>query len=159
MNNLGGKGGEAKPLINQTLERFDLMQYRYQYPRFLSGGEKQRVALASILVAQPQVIILDEPTRGMEYRLKAELMRFLDEYRIDGRAIILVTQDVEMVAEFSDRVVLLSEGKIVVDGPKREVLSRALLFSPQINRLAQALKSYGVPDNILTADEMIEALA
>ena len=159
LNNLEVKGGEAKPLINQTLERFDLMQYRYQYPRFLSGGEKQRVALASILVAQPQIIILDEPTRGMEYRLKAELMRFLDEYRIDGRAVILVTQDVEMVAEFSDRVVLLSEGKIVVDGPKREVLSRALLFSPQINRLAQALKSYGVPDDILTADEMIEALA
>jgi energy-coupling factor transporter ATP-binding protein EcfA2 len=158
LNNLGGKGGEAKPLINQTLERFDLTQYRYQYPRVLSGGEKQRVALASILVAQPQVIILDEPTRGMEYRLKAELMRFLDQYRIDGRAVILVTQDVEMVAEFSDRVVLLSEGKIVVDDPKREVLSRALLFSPQINRLAQALKSYGVPDNILTADEMIEAL-
>jgi len=70
-----------------------------------------------------------------------------------------VTQDVEMVAEFSDRVVLLSEGKIVVDGPKREVLSHALLFSPQINRLAQALKNYGVPDDILTADEMIEELA
>ena len=159
LNNLGIKGEEAKPLINQTLERFGLMQYRYQYPRFLSGGEKQRVALASILVAQPRIIILDEPTRGMEYRLKAELMRFLDEYRRDGRAVILVTQDVEMVAEFSDRVVLLSEGKIVVDGPRREVLSQALLFSPQINRLAQALKGYGVPGDILTAEEMIEALA
>ncbi len=159
LNNLGVKGGEAEPLINQTLERFGLTQYRYQYPRFLSGGEKQRVALASILVAQPQIIILDEPTRGMEYRLKAELMKFLDEYRRECRAVILVTQDVEMVAEFSDRVVLLSEGKIVVDGPKREVLSQALLFSPQINRLAQALKSYGVPGDILTADEMIEALA
>jgi len=158
LNNLEVKGEEAESLIGQTLERFDLMQYRYQYPRFLSGGEKQRVALASILVAQPQVIILDEPTRGMEYRLKAELMKFLDQYRREGRAVILVTQDVEIAAEFSDRVVLLSEGKIVVDGPKREVLSRALLFSPQINRLAQALKSYGVPDNILTADEMIEAL-
>jgi len=159
LNNLEIKGEEAESLIDQTLERFDLMQYRYQYPRFLSGGEKQRVALASILVAQPQVIVLDEPTRGMEYRLKAELMRFLDKYRIDDRAVILVTQDVEIAAEFSDRVVLLSEGKIVVDGPKREVLSRALLFSPQMNRLAQALKSYGVPDNILTAEEMIEALA
>jgi len=159
LNNLGVKGEEAESLIDQTLERFDLMQYRYQYPRFLSGGEKQRVALASILVAQPRIIILDEPTRGMEYRLKAELMKFLDQYRREGRAVILVTQDVEIAAEFSDRVVLLSEGKIVVDGPKREVLSRALLFSPQINRLAQALKSYGVPDDILTAEEMIEALA
>jgi len=158
LNNLGVKSEEAKPLINRTLERFGLMQYRYQYPRFLSGGEKQRVALASILVAQPQVIILDEPTRGMEYRLKAELMKFLDQYRREGRAVILVTQDVEIAAEFSDRVVLLSEGKIVVDGPRREVLSRALLFSPQINRLAQALKSYGVSGDILTAEEMIEAL-
>jgi energy-coupling factor transporter ATP-binding protein EcfA2 len=158
LNNLGVKGEEAELLINRTLERFGLMQYRYQYPRFLSGGEKQRVALASILVAQPQVIILDEPTRGMEYRLKAELMKFLDQYRREGRAVILVTQDVEIAAEFSDRVVLLSEGRIVVDGLKRAVLSRALLFSPQINRLAQALRSYGVPDNILTAEEMIEAL-
>jgi len=158
LNNLGVKSEEAKPLINRTLERFGLTQYRYQYPRFLSGGEKQRVALASILVAQPQVIILDEPTRGMEYRLKAELMKFLDQYRREGRAVILVTQDVEIAAEFSDRVVLLSEGKIVVDGPRREVLSRALLFSPQINRLAQALKSYGVSGDILTAEEMIEAL-
>jgi len=158
LNNLGSKGEEAELLINRTLERFGLMQYRYQYPRFLSGGEKQRVALASILVAQPQVIILDEPTRGMEYRLKAELMKFLDQYRREGRAVILVTQDVEIAAEFSDRVVLLSEGKIVVDGPRKEVLSQALLFSPQINRLAQALKSYGVPGDILTAEEMIEAL-
>jgi energy-coupling factor transporter ATP-binding protein EcfA2 len=94
----------------------------------------------------------------MEYRLKAELMRFLDKYREDGKTVILVTQDVETVAEYGDRVILLSEGRIIVDGTKREVLSQALLFSPQINRLAQSLKSRGVPNDILTADEALTAL-
>lgn len=155
----GFRGAGTKPMIEQVLERFALTQQRYRHPRSLSGGEKQRVALASVLVAQPGIIILDEPTRGMEYKLKAELMSFLDEYRKDGKVVILVTQDVEAVAEHGDRVILLSEGRIVVDGAKREVLSQALLFSPQINRLAQSLQSYGVPGDILTADEAADLIA
>lgn len=155
LKNLGFGNEEMEPMTEQVLKRFGLTQYRRQYPRSLSGGEKQRVALASILVAQPKIIILDEPTRGMEYKLKAELMSFLDEYRKKGKAVILVTQDVETVAEYGDRVILLSEGRIVVDGSKREVLSQALLFSPQINRLAQSLKSYGVPSDVLTANEAL----
>ena len=158
LNNLGFKSEGMESMIDQVLERFDLTQYRHRYPRSLSGGEKQRVAFASILVAQPKIIILDEPTRGMEYRLKVELMRFLDEYRENGNAVILVTQDVETVAEYGDRVILLSEGRTVVDGSKREVLSRALLFSPQINRLAQSLNHYGVPSDVLTADEALEIM-
>ena len=158
LKNLGFKSEGMESLIDQVLERFDLTQYRHRYPRSLSGGEKQRVAFASILVAQPKIIILDEPTRGMEYRLKVELMRFLDEYRKNGNAVILVTQDVETVAEYGDRVILLSEGRTVVDGSKREVLSRALLFSPQINRLAQSLNHYGVPSDVLTADEALEIM-
>jgi len=155
LKNLGFRGEEMEPMIDQMLGRFSLRQYRHQHPRSLSGGEKQRVALASILVAQPKIIILDEPTRGMEYKLKVELMSFLDEYRKDGKAVILVTQDVETVAEYGDRVILLSEGRIVVDGGKREVLSQALLFSPQINRLAQSLNRYGVPSDLLTANEIL----
>jgi len=155
LKNLGFKSEGMESMIDQVLERFGLTQYRHRYPRSLSGGEKQRVAFASILVAQPKIIILDEPTRGMEYRLKVELMRFLDEYRENGNAVILVTQDVETVAEYGDRVILLSEGRTVVDGSKREVLSRALLFSPQINRLAQSLNHYGVPSDVLTADEAL----
>ena len=155
LKNLGFKSEGMESMIDQVLERFDLTQYRHRYPRSLSGGEKQRVAFASILVAQPKIIILDEPTRGMEYRLKVELMRFLDEYRKNGNAVILVTQDVETVAEYGDRVILLREGRTVVDGSKREVLSRALLFSPQINRLAQSLNHYGVPSDVLTVDEAL----
>jgi len=158
LKNLRFKSEEVASKVDEMLERFNLAPYRHQYPRSLSGGEKQRVALASVIAAHPKILILDEPTRGMEYRLKSELMDFLNGYRSQGNAVILVTHDVETVAEHADRVILLSEGKIVVDGDKREVLSKALLFSPQINRLVQAFERYGVRGDILTADEALEIL-
>jgi len=141
--------------VDQALTMFRLTPYRHVYPRYLSGGEKQRVALASVMVGRPKLIILDEPTRGMDYALKKELVGFLEDYCRQGNAVVMVTHDVEIAAECADRVILLSEGKIVVEGRTREVLSKALLFSPQINRLAQALSSYGISDTTLTVDEML----
>jgi len=158
LKNLGFDGAEIAVRVDETLEMVGLREYRKQYPRSLSGGERQRVAVASVLVARPEVLILDEPTRGMEYRLKSELMRFLDGYSEKGNTVVLVTHDVETVAEYADRVILLSEGRVVVDGNKRDVLSRALFFSPQINRLVQAFERYGVPNNILTVDEALDIL-
>ena len=140
------------------LTRFKLSQFRAAYPRYLSGGEKQRLALVSVLVGEPEIVILDEPTRGMDFLLKGELVEFLEEYRRRGGTVIIVTHDVEMVAASADRVILLSEGRIVVDGPKRDVLPKALLFSPQINRLAQALSNRGIADTTLTVDEMMGQL-
>jgi len=158
LKNLGLEDGAIRSRIDEVLERFRLDKYRRWYPRALSGGEKQRVALASVLAVQPEILILDEPTRGMEYRLKAELMNFLQEYADQGNTVILVTHDVETAAEYADRVILLGEGRIVVDGSKRDVLSRALLFSPQINRLVQAFERHGVPGDILTVDEVMHLL-
>ena len=158
LKNLGVDRAEIAARVDEMLEMFELKEYRRHYPRSLSGGERQRVAIASVLVARPKVLILDEPTRGMEYKLKSELMRFLRTYKANGGAVVLVTHDVETVAEYADRVVLLSEGRIVVDGNKRDVLSEALFFSPQINRLVQAFERYGVPNNILTVDEALDIL-
>jgi energy-coupling factor transport system ATP-binding protein len=158
LKNFGFNDNEAAARVDEMLEKFSLGEYRQHYPRSLSGGEKQRVALASVIAAHPGILILDEPTRGMEYRLKRELMAFLGDYRRQGGAVILVTHDVETVAEHADRVMLLSEGRVVVCGSRREVLSGALLFSPQINRLVQAFAGYGVPGDILTADEVLEML-
>jgi len=156
MKNLGFKDTSSR--LNRTLDIFKLAEYQSQYPRSLSGGQKQRVALASVVAIQPRILILDEPTRGMEYRLKHELMDFLREYAGQGNTVILVTHDVETVAEYADRVVLLSDGEMVADGNKREVLSRARLFSPQINRLVQAFTEYGIPDDILTVAELLEII-
>jgi energy-coupling factor transporter ATP-binding protein EcfA2 len=155
LRNRGVEEQQIAKSVERMLDEFELTSYRQIYPRNLSGGEKQRVALASVLVNEPKVIVLDEPTRGMDYGLKKKLTGFLDDYRRQGNTVIMVTHDVETVAECADRVILLSEGRVVVEGSKREVLSKALLFSPQINRLAQALSNYGVADTTLTVDEML----
>jgi len=158
LRNRGAEESEITKAVEGMLEEFELGRYRKSYPRNLSGGEKQRVALASVLVGQPEVIVLDEPTRGMDYVLKKKLVSYLDDYRRKGNTVIMVSHDVETIAECAERVVLLSEGRVVVEGNKREVLAKALLFSPQINRLAQALSGYGVADTTLTVGEMLEQI-
>jgi len=117
------------------LDTLGLTEYANHYPRDLSVGERQRVALASILVAEPQVLLLDEPTRGLDYQQKASLVAFLQRERARGRTIIMATHDVELVANCADRVILLGDGQVVVDGPTRQVMSESLVFASQINKL------------------------
>lgn len=104
-------------------------------PRDLSGGEQQRAALAAILVARPQIILLDEPTRGLDYLQKRNLTEALLALKRSGKTIIMATHDVELAAACADRVILLAEGQVVVDGPSRQVMSDSQVFSTQINKL------------------------
>ncbi len=104
-------------------------------PRDLSGGERQRVAIAAILVANPRVVLLDEPTRGLDYSQKRALVRLLREMTDAGHTVIMATHDVELVALAADRVVLMAEGEIVVDGPTREVMTESLIFASQVTKL------------------------
>jgi energy-coupling factor transport system ATP-binding protein len=117
------------------LARLGLAEQAERYPRDLSTGQRQRVALAAILVAEPQVLLLDEPTRGLDYAQKEALTAILRELRRQGRAILLATHDVELVARSADRVLLLGEGQVVVDGPTRQVMTGSLVFASQINKL------------------------
>ncbi len=120
-------------------------------PRDLSGGERQRVAIAAILVADPPILLLDEPTRGLDYRQKQQLMSLLWEITASGRAVIMATHDVEMVAQAADRVVLMGEGEIVADGPTREMMSESLVFASQIAKLFRR------PD-LITVNDVLHAL-
>jgi energy-coupling factor transporter ATP-binding protein EcfA2 len=117
------------------LDTLGLAAHASRYPRDLSVGERQRAALAAILVAEPQILLLDEPTRGLDYQQKAALTDFLQREKAHGRTIIMATHDVELVAQCADRVVLLGDGQVVVDGPARQVMSESLVFSSQINKL------------------------
>lgn len=125
----------------RLLSTLGLAGMRARYPRDLSAGERQRVALAAVLVGDPEIILLDEPTRGLDYVQKAALVAFLQAQERRGRTIVVVTHDVELVALCARRVVRMEEGTIVVDGAVREVMTadagHALgqLFASQIGRL------------------------
>lgn len=117
------------------LARMGLAGLAQAYPRDLSVGERQRVALAAITVVKPVALLLDEPTRGLDYGAKAALAALLREWRDAGMGIALVTHDVELAAELADRVALMSQGEIIALGPPATVLGASPLFAPQIARL------------------------
>ena len=117
------------------LEQMGMADLAEAYPRDLSVGQRQRVALAAIMVAQPRLLLLDEPTRGLDAEAKQCLADLLQTWREDGHAIILVTHDVELVARLADRVAILENGVISAQGKPAEVLAAAPIFMPQVLQL------------------------
>ena len=106
-----------------------------RYPRDLSVGQRQRVALAAILVTRPRLLLLDEPTRGLDALAKRDLVVLLNRWRAQGLGVVLVTHDVELAAQVTDRVVIMQDGAIVAVGDSAEILPASPDFAPQIARL------------------------
>ena len=118
-------------------------------PFLLSGGEKQRVAIASSLIMSPDIVVLDEPTLGMNHGIKEKLAAILQKIRADCKAVVLVTHDVEFAAEYADRVILMSGGKVIADDNVRDVLTSgqtgiASLHPPQATEIGKRLGVSGV---------------
>ena len=105
------------------------------HPRDLSEGQRLALVLGIQLTARPAVLLLDEPTRGLDYPAKAALARVLRELADDGMSVLLSTHDVEFVAESADRVVMMAEGEVVVDGPATSVLVSSPAFAPQVSKV------------------------
>ena len=140
-------------ICDEILKKLNLHALRHANPRDLSSGERQRVALASILVAGPRLLLLDEPTRGIDYRLKAELGGFLQGITASGGTVVMVTHDVEFAAEYADRVVMLFDGMVACDGP-RDVLGESIFYAPQMSRLFR-----GIARGVLTVHEGLEKVS
>ncbi len=105
------------------------------HPRDLSEGQRLALALAVVLGGSPRLLCLDEPTRGLDYGAKDRLVGRLRQFAAAGRAVLLATHDVELAAEVADRVVLLADGEVVVDGPAATVLAGSPAFAPQVAKV------------------------
>jgi energy-coupling factor transport system ATP-binding protein len=164
LRNFGFKENDISERISWVLEMLSLEKYRKASPFILSGGERKRVALAAVLAWNPKFIVLDEPTIGQDYAQKEKLRQFVLKVNAEGRTVVMVTHDVEFVADCKPRVILMSKGKIVADGKARETLSNSLLLSkasvmpPQLTQLLQRLSDLGVPQTILSLEEMKELI-
>jgi energy-coupling factor transport system ATP-binding protein len=133
---LPGEAGKA------ALELFGLERLADSDPRDLSGGERQRLALAIVAAGRgagagepPGIVMLDEPTRGMDPGRKRELIALMDELAAKGAAVLLATHDVELAAAFADRVVLLGRGEVIADGAAPELLAGGWHFSTEVARI------------------------
>jgi energy-coupling factor transport system ATP-binding protein len=121
------------------------------HPRDLSEGQRLLLVLCVILAARPPLLLLDEPTRGLDYPTKARLARVLKDLAEAGHAVVLATHDVELVAEVADRVVILAEGEVVADGPTTHVVTSSPMFAPQVAKILS-------PEAWLTVEQVAAAV-
>ncbi len=155
----GEKTNIIKERVSKALQIVGLEGYEQQVPFALSKGERQRIAVASVLALQPEVIILDEPTTGLDYQQQRSLMEMLKALHQQGHTIIIITHSMDLAAEYAKRVVVMKEGRIWLEGATRYVfaqedrLGQASLCPPSLLRLGNWLGTKAV-----TVEQMVEEL-
>ena len=157
-----GTEEEISKRTEKIIERFGFNPD--EAPFSLSRGQRQRLALASIIAVAPQVMILDEPTTGLDYKECMEIMSAVKELNKNGTTVIMVCHDMELVLDFARRMIVLADGKIEADGKtleimrRKEILQKTCLLSPQIIQIALELEEKFPGrfnfENVRTADEL-----
>jgi energy-coupling factor transport system ATP-binding protein len=132
---IGGRPAAARDILDDIAPGIPASAH----PRDLSAGQQLALVLAIQLTVAPAVILLDEPTRGLDYRAKANLIAVLDQLAARGHAIVVATHDVEFATRACDRVIVMAEGEIVTDGPASKVLTASPTFAPQIAKILAPL--------------------
>ena len=164
--NLGVEPTEILKRVDESLKAVNMYDYRLHAPSQLSGGQKQRVAIAGIIAMRPKYIVLDEPTAMLDPSGRAEVLQTIKKLKEDfGITIILITHYMEEAVQ-SDRVVVIDDGKILLDGTPKDVFSyydilkKVGLDVPQVTEVAYQLNSLGIDikSNVLTEDELINEL-
>jgi cobalt/nickel transport system ATP-binding protein len=120
---MGWSGVEVTDRVNHALEQMGIVHLRDRSPYRLSGGEKKRVALASVLVLDPEVLLLDEPTAMLDPRSQSQLIDLIQNWKGSSKTVITATHQLEIVEDIADRVVVLEQGTVAADGVPREILA------------------------------------
>ncbi|MFO8017172.1 MAG: ABC transporter ATP-binding protein [Promethearchaeia archaeon] len=149
------------------LDLFDLKQYRTRSPLNLSGGETKKLATATILCRDPDILVFDEPTLGQDAKEIEFFVNLITEQKELGKTIIIVTHNIEFAVEYIPRTILMADGKILADGPTKKILTnkdlikKSSLILPQIYKFCLELRKHGIhcPDDILLKEDMVHFLS
>jgi energy-coupling factor transporter ATP-binding protein EcfA2 len=149
---------EIEGRVEAALRRVNLLERADEDPFSLTKGQRQRLAVASVLALSPQVIILDEPTTGLDHREQEDMLNLIRELHAQGHTIIMVTHSMWAAATYAQRMVILKDGRVVLDGPTREVLAREEILTacrlrpPAVVQLSQRLGFLALnPEDFRTA--------
>lgn len=152
---------EIDERVEQALGAVGLLQVKDRMPKELSKGQRQRVAVASVLSMRPEVLVIDEPTTGQDYRDGIEMLNLVQRLNEAGHTILFITHDMPMVARFARRVLVFRDGQILLDGTTRQVfgqpdlLRTTFLAPPPITSLAHEFPGL-FPETVLSVGEMVE---
>jgi energy-coupling factor transport system ATP-binding protein len=141
---------EHKDIIEETLKALDIYHLKDVNPRDTSGGERQRIAIASILVLRPKLLLLDEPTRGLHGEAKKKLGETLKKLNASGTTVVMITHDMDFAAQFCSRFLLMFDGQKASEGNAEEVLGSSIYYTTTINKLLRDLS-----DNIFTLEQAV----
>lgn len=161
LENFGFSKEETKKRVVEALNSVSLRQdLLFKSPFSLSGGESQKVALASVLALKPAYLVLDEPITGLDPTGKTEILRTLKQINEQGTAVVVVTHNLQGFFPFLKKIVLLQEGRIVFDGTKKEYLEFGCGPLPLITSLMKELKARGLPvtPSVFTVEEALEEI-
>ena len=164
--NLGLDYDEVKRRITESLEMVGMSGFEDKTPHHLSGGQQKRVAIAGIVAMRPDIMILDEPTAGLDPEGVDKVLDILNNLNSEGISIVISSHDIEMVNEFADKIYVLYEGEIIASGDKhqifsdKELLKKAHLKAPVTTEILYKLKEKGLNVNTekLSIDETVEEI-
>lgn len=163
--NLGLEEGAVKDAVEHAVEFFNLERHRKTHPYRLSFPMRKMVALAAVYAMQPKVYILDEPTTGQDHVGVKLVSNLVGKLREQGATVVVVSHDMRLQAEATDRLIVLWQAEIIGDGSPKEIFSdddllkKTNLHAPQITQLSRMLHRPGLPETALTVDELARPLA
>lgn len=159
--NLGLAEREIEKRVERVIATTGLEELRHEFPPALSKGDRAKVVIASVLAMQPEIILLDEPTTGQDYRGSHQIMRFARQLNREGRTVLVVTHDMALIAEYTARTIVLYQGEILLDDTtaavfsQPEILRRTHVTPPQVTQLAQSLpRELGLSPCALTVEQL-----
>lgn len=162
LQNLGVAPGKIEASVEQVLRRLELWDKRELHPFQLSRGDRQRLAIASIIVMRPRILIVDEPTTGQDPARSREIMDLLAHLNAEqGMTVLTITHVMELVAEYARWVVVMHDGRVLLDGPPRDVFARAeelrvtRITPPPVARLGLSLGLHPLPITVAEARQAI----
>jgi cobalt transport protein ATP-binding subunit len=159
--NVGLSEEEVAKRVKEAAKDLEISHLLEKNPFFLSKGEKQRIAVAAVMAMKPDILVLDEPTTGQDFKRAREIMDLAVRLHGEGQTVIVITHDMNLAAEYCDRVVIMEWGRVLLDAPTREAflarkkLESSSLRPPQVTALGEAL---GYREAWLTVDEAVEML-
>ena len=164
--NLGLEYEEVKKRIKESLEMVGMSGFEDKTPHHLSGGQQKRVAIAGIVAMRPDIMILDEPTAGLDPEGVDKVLDILDNLNKEGMSIVISSHDIEMVNQFADKIFVLYNGEIIAEGDKnqifsdKELLKKAHLKAPITTEILYNLKEKGldVDTGKITIDEVTDEI-
>lgn len=163
LENLGVDPGEIRERAQKMIDRLGIGYIQEKNPFELSGGQQQRVALASILVMEPEILVIDEPTSQLDPQGTEQVFEIIDLAKKEGKTIILVEHKIDMLARYADRACVMDGGRIVLQGSAQEIFSNQKLQEygvpmPTYARIGHRLAEYFPVDEIPITEEAAERL-